>query len=91
MNELPLIEGISVQIGKDGLAAAIGRAGAAYRRKFDRTPTHVSLPGWVEPEADFLFNGALSLGRPTSDGRTTTRHAGTVIVGRPTQGGGAWN
>jgi hypothetical protein len=83
MNELPLLEGISIQV--DGsVQTAIDRAGASYRRKFGRAPTHVSLPGWIQPDAAMLFGGALAIGRPTSASDVRpTRHRGTVIVGRP--------
>ena len=74
-----LIEGISVQVN-GSVQSAIDEAGAAYRRKFGVAPTYVSLPGNVAPDALNLYT--LRLARPTCEGRTRTRHAGTVVVGR---------
>lgn len=74
-----LIEGISIQVN-GSVQSAIDEAGAAYQRKFGAPPTHVSLPGWVEPDMLNLYT--LHLACPTSAGRTRTEHEGTVIVGR---------
>jgi hypothetical protein len=74
-----LIEGISVQVN-GSVQKAIDQAGATYRRKYGVAPTHVSLPGYIAPDALKLYT--LKLGRNTCEGRTRTRHSGTVIVGR---------
>jgi len=84
MNDLPRIEGVSIQIN-GSVQTAIDQAGAAYRRKFGVAPTHVSLPGWANPGGIDLYT--LHLARPTCEGRTRTRHAGTVIVGRIRENG----
>lgn len=85
MNELPRIEGISVQIN-GSVQDAIDQAGAAYKRKFGLPPTHVSLPGYIAADALQLYT--LHLGRPTSEGWTLTRHKGTVVVGKVVKGEG---
>lgn len=78
-----LIEGVSVQVN-GSTQDAIDQAGATYRRKFGVLPTHVSLPGWCDPNVLNLYT--LNLARPTSAGKTWTKHAGTVIVGRVCDG-----
>lgn len=75
-----MIEGVSVAITRGNVQAAIDAAGAAYRRKNGIPPTHVCLPGAIATESLELYT--LRLGPPTSLGRTHTRHAGTVLVGR---------
>jgi len=74
------IEGIAVAIVKGKVQAAIDQAGAAYRRKNGLPPTHVCLPGHIDRTGLSLYT--LALGPATSQGRTITRHSGTVIVGR---------
>lgn len=74
-----LIEGISVQVN-GSVQKAIDQAGAVYRRKFGVAPTHVSLPGWIAPDALNLYT--LRLAWPTSEGKTRSKHEGTVVVGR---------
>ena len=74
-----MIEGISVQID-DSIQEAIDAAGEAYHEKYGLPPTHVSLPGSVDRTGLRLYT--LTLGASTRQGRTRTRHSGTVIVGR---------
>jgi len=79
MNDLPRIEGISVQIN-GSVQSAIDEAGRRYRAKFGQAPTHVSLLGWVEVGRLNLYT--LRLARPTAAGKTWSKHTGTVIVGK---------
>ena len=75
-----MIEGIAVSIDKGSVQEAIDAAGEAYRRKHGLPPTHVCLPGHIDRTGLNLYT--LTLGASTRQGRTRTRHSGTVIVGR---------
>lgn len=79
-----LIEGVCVQVRGNDVQAAIEEAGKLYRKRFDRTPTHISLPAWVEPGSVKLYG--LHAGRPTCRSTVHTKYA-TVIVGRLTGSG----
>ena len=82
-----LIEGVCVQVIHGDVQAAIEEAGAKYRQRFDQVPTHISLPADVGIETVRLYG--LQRGPATRAGRTTTKHEGTVIVGRPVADEGA--
>lgn len=75
-----MIEGVCVQVIRGDVQAAIEEAGKLYRRRFDRIPTHISLPADVDSSAVKLYG--LAQGPATRAGKTVTRHQGTVIVGR---------
>ena len=79
MNSTIYIEGVGVQIN-GSVQAAIDQASAAYRCKYNQPPTHISLPGYLDPAALKLYT--LQLAAPTCRGATRTKHPGTVIVGR---------
>jgi len=82
-----VIEGIAVSIDKGGVQEAIDAAGASYHEKYGIPPTHVCLPGHIDRTGLNLYT--LTLGTSTRQGRTQTRHTGTVIVGRESDGTGS--
>jgi len=80
-----MIEGVAVTIN-GSVQDAIDAAFAAYRRKNGIPPTHLCLPGHLDRTGLNLYT--LALGPDTNQGRTRTRHTGTVIVGRESAGTG---
>jgi len=75
-----MIEGIAVVIDKGSVQEAIDAADQRYHEKNGLPPTHVCLPGHIDRTQ--LNTYTLVIGPSTSQGRTRTRHTGTVIVGR---------
>jgi len=81
-----VIEGVAVTIN-GSVQEAIDLAGKRYHEKNGIPPTHVCLPGHIDRTGLNLYT--LTLGAPTSQGRTQTRHTGTVLVGRESDGNGS--